>query len=54
MHIFFGDDSVRVGKCGGMGVVVGFGGVVIDAEKLSWLRDTVRSIRHAYDIPPAE
>jgi hypothetical protein len=51
MHIFFGDDSIRPGKRGGMGILVGFGGVLFHHAKLGAFQKAVRGIRKDFRIP---
>jgi hypothetical protein len=51
MHVFFGDDSVRLGNREGMGVLVAFGGILFPEEALRPFQATVREIRSSYKFP---
>lgn len=52
MHIFFADDSSRKGARGKMGVLVAFGGVVMEDKALRPLSDAVDDICKRFGIPP--
>lgn len=54
MHLFFGDDSVRKGARGGMGMLVSFGGILLDETMLRPLQEQITSIRRDFDVPPGE
>jgi hypothetical protein len=54
MHLFFGDDSVRKGVREGMGMLVAFGGVLIEDDALRPFQLKVAEIRKKYGVPANE
>lgn len=54
MHFFFADDSASKSSRKGMGKIVAFGGVLLEASNLKPLSKSIDEIAARYGLPPGE